>query len=457
MPQLPILNNRANLPLAQYPLAGPGEFGGIQSAAAYEQGVALQKINEAHDMQTATQLLENRDEVYKQRHLDIQQNPDNYNNLRPQEFVKQWNDQARTDDRDVLDQMPISVRRHAQIALSRLGKQAFDHGFQLYSKEYKDNQIGQYESQSDRLLKDIAGASDQESENFYKEQWMATIEANRHAGTISGKKAEEDRIKGLATVDLYRANALISDSQNDGPNKFLGNYKTMFPNLEPQQITVLRESAIRQSKQDELKAQKDWDSMQRGTAQVMERIAQTNPDSLRPEVVQDALNQNGIKPTDAQHIMGLLRNPTFANGPQAINQILYDRNKSVPTMQSNAVARQKLLQLDQHDPEVQRTLNAINNSDRLLQDRGKVGQVTEAVRAFKDAEYSPGVSVLKHFDTPGMQFQRGKFNDAINHLEVQIQNGVPRQKAIEDALKQVRPQVPSGRTKSQQVQEYVGE
>jgi hypothetical protein len=259
-------------------------------------------------------------------------------------------------------------------------------------------------------------------------------------------------------IEQTQATSLMLDKQRGGPGQVLANIQQgMYPNMKPEIKNEIIANAIRMHRQNEQQAEKDQKAAQDGLYRSMEKLAQRG--QLDPQQVQDAESDGSIRPEHLQHLYSLMGNPTTATQPGAVNQIMHERNLSPLSVTNNNRAIAQLQKLDGRDPRVTSALGALQSSNRALsRSTGASLHITQAVREFKDANYSGKQTVLQHFSLPGLSFQKSQqYQNAINHLEAEMGRGVPKDKAMREALDMVRPKAGEAPTAGKQVQDYLGQ
>ncbi len=453
---LPKIWAQPNLQAVPLPRTNPNAFGANFFEASANALDALAKQKQAQDLVDAQNALDMRDEVYQRRRLEMKQNPGDVANMTADHFIKSWNDTAAKDDQEILSTLPNAVRRHADILFSRLKRKEFDQHFNDYHGIWLDTQRGAMISSRDDTVEKIALGTPSER-LYYSDQLNAMMSAAQHSGIFKAEEIANMRRDVNSDVEAVQANTIMLNKTAGGPQEVLAKiHGGLWPNLKPSVREGLIANATRMAKMNENEAVKIQTQKQDGLFRVMSRLAEGG--KLSMDEIKSAEETNGIRPEQARHLYGIQGNPTFANAPGAVNGIMGERARAGEiSLAANQKAREQLMKLDPADKSVVAALNLLNSSDRMLKG-GNGLHVTQGVREFKDSIYSGNKTVLQHFTLPGLDYQKGQiFNNAINHLEVQLGQGVPKEKAIKEALDMVRPKTGAAQSSDENVQQYSGE
>jgi hypothetical protein len=167
-------------PNEQYPADPAAEALG----KLYEQFTNVQNLGEFHAA------LRKRDALYQLQHQEMGESPQDYENLHPRDFYRQFDRRADEDDRTVISEAPYRIRQQLRDALWAERDTALSRAKETYKKLFIDRQLAQLDEDRLHYFGKIADAANDQDRERYLTALIGRLKISGDVGLLYKEDAE---------------------------------------------------------------------------------------------------------------------------------------------------------------------------------------------------------------------------------------------------------------------------
>ncbi|HEY1268814.1 MAG TPA: hypothetical protein VGH16_16280 [Candidatus Binatia bacterium] len=200
----------------------------------YEQFTNVQNLAEFHAA------LRKRDALYALQHQEMGENPQDFENLHPRDFYRQFDGRADEDDKAVVLEAPYRIREQLRDALSAERNTAKSRVLETYKKLFIDHQLGKLDTDRMYYLGKIADAANDQDRERYITALIGRLKLSGDAGLLY--KDDTDRlIENIPSdLDIFSFNREYAADPARAQRLLLNG---AYPNMRPE----LRESLLKEA------------------------------------------------------------------------------------------------------------------------------------------------------------------------------------------------------------------
>jgi hypothetical protein len=221
-------------PNQQYPTDPAAEALG----KLYEQFTNVQNLGEFHAA------LRKRDTLYEMQHQEMADNPQDYENLHPRDFYRQFDRRADEDDKSVISEAPYRIRQQLTDALWAERDTAKNRALESYKKLFIDRQLAQLDEDRLHYFGKIADAANDVDRERYLTALIGRLKLSGDVGLLY--KDDADRlIENIPSdLDIFTYNReYASDPARAQRLLLYGAYPNIRPELRDQLVKAAGRAA----------------------------------------------------------------------------------------------------------------------------------------------------------------------------------------------------------------------
>ncbi len=192
MPIIPTFQRSIQQPSYQFVPTVTGEELGQVGEQMMRDQIAMARVQHAQDMTDAIEATVKRNQIYKQREAEAQQNPDVLASMSPTDFAGQWDAQAKQDDLSVAETLRTPGARHIfDLHASRMQIAAFDRDSRQHQALWRDRQEAVTMGALNDLAHSAGSEADDQKRQDYIDQGHALIAQRVKEGVMLAAPAEK--------------------------------------------------------------------------------------------------------------------------------------------------------------------------------------------------------------------------------------------------------------------------
>ncbi len=159
-------------------------------------GKLYDEITQAQDVGNFYGALVKRQELFKAQQQNIEDNFDQYQNMHPRDFYRQFHRQADDDDKAVISEVPYGVRQRLKDSLFDYRQPAFERASRTYKLLFVNHQLIRLAQDKEFLLDQAADAlSDQE-----RDLWLGALARRIQESGDRGILHKQDAEAAIANI-----------------------------------------------------------------------------------------------------------------------------------------------------------------------------------------------------------------------------------------------------------------
>ncbi|GEM_PF-2785834 len=203
----------------------------------YQQFTNVQNLAEFHAA------LRKRDALYEAQHQEIGASPQDYENLHPKDFYRQFDRRANEDDETVVSEAPYRIREQLRDALWAERDTAKGHALETYKKLFVDHQLGQLDQDRLYYLGKIADAASDQDRERYLTALVGRLKVSGDVGLLYKEDADRLIENIPSDLDIFTYNReYASDPARAQRLLLYGAYPNIRPELREELVKAATEA-----------------------------------------------------------------------------------------------------------------------------------------------------------------------------------------------------------------------
>jgi hypothetical protein len=200
----------------------------------YEQFTNVQNLGEFHAA------LRKRDALYETQHQEMGESPQDFENLHPRDFYRQFDRRADEDDKTVLSEAPYRIRQQLTDALWAERDTAQKRALESYKKLFIDRQLAQLDEDRLHYFGKIADAANDQDRERYLTALVGRLKLSGDVGLLYKDDADRLIDNIPSDLDIFSFNREYANDPARAQRLLLYG---AYPNIRPE----LREELVKQA------------------------------------------------------------------------------------------------------------------------------------------------------------------------------------------------------------------
>ena len=203
----------------------------------YGQFTNVQNLSEFHAA------LRKRDALYELRHQEMGENPQDFENLHPRDFYRQFDRRADEDDKTVVGEAPYPIRQQLRDALWAERETAQRRALETYKKLFIDHQLSKLETDRLYYLGKMADATNDQDRDRYLTALISRLKLSGDVGLLYRNDADRLIENIPSDLDIFSFNReFASDPARAQRLLLYGAYPNIRPELREELVGAATEA-----------------------------------------------------------------------------------------------------------------------------------------------------------------------------------------------------------------------
>ena len=209
----------------------------------YDDFTNVQNLGEFHAA------LRKRDALYELQHQEMADNPQDFQNLHPRDFYRQFDRRADDDDKSVISEAPYRIRQQLSDALWAERDTAQKRALETYKKLFIDRQLAQLDEDRMHYFSKIADAANDQDRERYATALIGRLKLSGDVGLLYKEDADRLIENIPSDYDIFTFNReYAADSARAQRLLLYGAYPNIRPELR-KELVKNANSAVMESNQ----------------------------------------------------------------------------------------------------------------------------------------------------------------------------------------------------------------
>jgi hypothetical protein len=205
----------------------------------YDQFTNVQNLGEFHAA------LRKRDTLYEVQHQEMSDNPQDFENLHPRDFYRQFDRRAEENDKTVLSEAPYRIRQQLRDVLWAERDAAKNRALESYKKLFIDHKLAQLDQDRQYYLGKIAAAANDQDRERYTTALIGRLKLSGDVGLLYKDDADRLIDNIPSDYDIFNFNREFAHDPERAQRLLLyGAYPNIRPELRDELVKAANDAAV---------------------------------------------------------------------------------------------------------------------------------------------------------------------------------------------------------------------